>query len=105
MKFMMQMNVKGGSYQMEGWSKQDIKMNLWLHARTPLGQIKAVDALGIAGQFWPKWVDRDDDTVLVPITERAQDIHIMVAGGDTYFAAVCPGWGGLGGFAVTKEIQ
>ena len=25
MKFMMQMNVKGGSYQMEGWSPQDIK--------------------------------------------------------------------------------
>ena len=25
MKFMLQMNVKGGSYQMEGWSKQDIK--------------------------------------------------------------------------------
>jgi hypothetical protein len=25
MKFMMQMNVTGGPYQMEGWSKQDIK--------------------------------------------------------------------------------
>lgn len=25
MRFMMQMNVTGGSYQMEGWSKQDIK--------------------------------------------------------------------------------
>lgn len=25
MKFMMQMNVKGGAYQMEGWSKQDVK--------------------------------------------------------------------------------
>ena len=25
MKFMMQMNVKGGSYQMAGWSKQDVK--------------------------------------------------------------------------------
>ena len=25
MKYMLHMNVKGGSYQMEGWSKQDIK--------------------------------------------------------------------------------
>ena len=25
MKYMMQMNVKGGSYQMEGWAPQDIK--------------------------------------------------------------------------------
>jgi len=25
MKYMMQMNVKGGSYQMEGWSPDDIK--------------------------------------------------------------------------------
>lgn len=92
-------------FHREGWSKYDIKMHLWQQARMPLGQIKAVDALGIVGQFWPKWIDQEDDNFLVPLTARPEDIHLMVAGGDTYFAAVCPGWGGLGGFAVTKEIK
>ena len=33
MKYMMHMNVKGGSYQMEGWSKQDIKTMVdFMHA-------------------------------------------------------------------------
>lgn len=92
-------------FHQEGWSKQDIKMYLWQHARIVLGQIKAVDALGIAGQFWPKWVDVEDESFLVPLTARPEDIHLVVAGGDTYFAAICPGWGGFGGFAVTKEVK
>ena len=91
-------------FEAEGWSKVEIRVYLWEHVRTRLAQIKAVDALGIAGQFWPKWVEQDNDDYPVPIAARPRDIHIMVAGGDTYFAAVCPGWGGLGGFAVTKEI-
>jgi hypothetical protein len=91
-------------FEAEGWSKVEIRVHLWEHVRARLGQIKAVDALGIAGQFWPKWVDQDNDDYPVPIAARPRDIHIIVAGGDTYFAAVCPGWGGLGGFAVTKEI-
>ena len=91
-------------FEAEGWSKVEIRVYLWEHVRARLGQIKAVDALGIAGQFWPKWVDQDNDDYPVPIAARPRDIHIIVAGGDTYFAAVCPGWGGLGGFAVTKEI-
>ncbi|MEW6300192.1 MAG: hypothetical protein AB1671_21065 [Thermodesulfobacteriota bacterium] len=92
-------------FHQEGWSKADIKMHLWQHARTPVGQIKAVDALGVAGQFWPKWVDVEDEQFLVPLTARPEDIHLVVAGGETYFAAICPGWGGLGGFAVTKEVR
>ncbi len=91
-------------FEAEGWSKVEIRVYLWEHVRARLGQIKAVDALGITGQFWPKWVEQDNDDYPVPIAARPRDIHIMVAGGDTYFAAVCPGWGGLGGFAVTREI-
>lgn len=91
-------------FEAEGWSKVEIRVYLWEHVRARLAQIKAVDALGIAGQFWPKWVEQDNDDYPVPIAARPRDIHIMVAGGDTYFAAVCPGWGGLGGFAVTREI-
>ena len=92
-------------FHQEGWSKHDIKMYLWEQARVPVGQIKSADAIGMAGQFWPKWVERENDNFLVPITAKPEDIHLIVAGGDTYFAAICPGWGGLGGFAVTKEIK
>ena len=92
-------------FHKEGWSKPEIRVYLWEQARARLGDIREVDALGIADQFWPSWVEKDNDDYLVPITERPRNIHIIVAGGKTYFAAVCPGWGGLGGFAVTREIQ
>ena len=92
-------------FQREGWSKPEIRVYLWEHARARLGDIREVDALGIADQFWPSWVEKDNDDYRVPIAERPRNIHIVVAGGETYFAAICPGWGGLGGFAVTKEIQ
>ncbi len=42
---------------------------------------------------------------LVPVTEKPQDIHIMVAGGRTYFAAVLPGWGSFGGYAATALVR
>ena len=92
-------------FHREGWSKPEIRVYLWEHARARLGDIRAVDALGISDQFWPSWVEKDNDDYRVPITERPRNIHIVVAGGETYFAAICPGWGGLGGFAVTKEIR
>lgn len=89
----------------EGWSKPEIRVYVWEHARVRVAEIKAVDALGIAGQFWPQWVEQDNGDYLVPIAARPRDIHLLVAGGDTYFSAICPGWGGLGGFAVTREIK
>lgn len=89
----------------EGWSKPELRVYLWEHARARIADIRTVDALGISEQFWPRWVERDNDDYLVPLTQRPRDIHIVVAGGETYFAALCPGWGGLGGFAVTKEIR
>ena len=41
----------------------------------------------------------------LPVTATPDDIHIVVAGGRSYFAAVLPGWGGFGGFAVTRRIE
>ncbi len=96
---------QASQFHKEGWSKPEIRVYLWEHARARLGDVRKVDALGIADQFWPSWVEKDNDDYMVPITERPRNIHIIVAGGKTYFAAVCPGWGGLGGFAVTREIQ
>ena len=57
-----------------------------------------------AGRY-PRRYDLDNPTTRVPITARPEDIHIVVAGGRSYFAAVLPGWGGFGGFAVTRMIR
>jgi hypothetical protein len=50
-------------------------------------------------------VDTTDDNTLIPIVEKPEDILITVAGGmGSASCMVCPGWGGMGGYAVTKEI-
>jgi len=51
------------------------------------------------------WVDQSDDDTLVPVVERPDDIHVLVCGADSIpWAAVLPGWGHLGGFAVTRAL-
>jgi hypothetical protein len=41
----------------------------------------------------------------VPVVEKPEDIHVVVAGADSIpWIAVCPGWGHLGGFAVTRGL-
>jgi hypothetical protein len=42
---------------------------------------------------------------MVPVATSPESIHIVVAGGDSIgFAAVCPSWGALGGFAITRPL-
>ena len=57
-----------------------------------------------AGRY-PLRYDLDNPTTRVPVSAEPDDIHIVVAGGRSYFAAVLPGWGGFGGFAVTRAIR
>ncbi len=57
-------------------------------------------------EWWPAWVDQSSDDTLVPCVERPEAIHVMVSGADSIpWAVVCPGWGHLGGYAVTREIE
>lgn len=57
-------------------------------------------------EWWPDWVDQSSDDTLVPCVERPESIHVMVSGADSIpWAVVCPGWGHLGGYAVTREIE
>ena len=95
-----------GQFHSEGWSKKDIKQYIWENARLSVGHIKKSGKLifGINKEYWPEWIDRDDDSQMVPLTRKPEDIHLLVAGGDTYFAVVCPGWGDWGGLAVTKAV-
>ena len=55
--------------------------------------------------LWPAWVDQSDPNAMVPVTAAPESIHVVVTGGDSIpAAAVCPSWGHLGGFAVTKPL-
>ena len=85
-----------------GWSKQDVRLYLWEHARRPLSDVRACGVVHEqfrkmerdAGRY-PLRYDLDNPTTRLPVTSTPEDIHIVVAGGRSYFAAVLPGWGGL----------
>src|SRR3989304_4941305 len=95
-----------------GWSKQDVRMYLWEHARRPLAEVRACGVIHEqfrkmerdAGRY-PLRYDLENPTTRLPVPASPEDIHIIVAGGRSYFAAVLPGWGGFGGFAVTRPIR
>jgi hypothetical protein len=95
-----------------GWSKPDIRQYLWEHARRRLADVRACGVVHEqfrrmerdAGRY-PARYDVDNPTTRLPVTPTPEDIHIVVAGGRSYFAAVLPGWGGFGGFAVTRRIE
>lgn len=99
-------------FHRRGWSKNDVRQYLWENARRPLADIRACgivhDGFRKAQQAVGRYHFRYDlanPTTRVPVTERPEDIHLVVAGGRTYFAAVLPGWGSFGGYAVTVPIR
>jgi hypothetical protein len=95
----------------EGFSRSAVQAFLWERARRRLGDIR-VDAEGRPSldaaahyDWWPDWVDQSDAETRVPVTARPEAIHLVVAGADSIpCAAVCPSWGHLGGFAMTRAL-
>lgn len=96
-----------------GWSKNDVRQYLWENGRRPLSDIlEAVvahrepvrNAQIESGRYSFRYDVRNSKT-MVPPTEKPQDLHIVVAGGRTYFAAVLPGWGAFGGYAATALVR
>jgi hypothetical protein len=95
----------------EGFERASIQALLWQRARRRLGDIRvepdgrpAVDE-NARYAWWPDWIDQSDPDTRVPVTARPEDIHLIVAGADSIpCAAVCPSWGHLGGFAITRVL-
>lgn len=95
-----------------GWSKRDVRRYLWEHARRSLAEVRACGTVHEQfrkmerdGGRYPLRYDVENPTTRLPVTAAPEDIHVVVAGGRSYFAAVLPGWGGFGGFAVTRPIR
>lgn len=95
----------------EGHSRESVRTFLWEKARRRLGDIR-VEPDGRPAvspddrySWWPDWIDQSDPETRVPVTARPEDIHLVVSGADSIpCAAVCPSWGHLGGFAISRAL-
>jgi hypothetical protein len=95
----------------EGLTRAGVQEFLWQNARRRLGDIR-VNADGSPAiepsahyDWWPDWIDQSDPESRVPVTASPEAIHVVVSGADSIpCAAVCPSWGHLGGFAMTRSL-
>lgn len=95
-----------------GWSRRDVQQHLYERARRPIAELRPRGPLRPDNSpehwytWWPEWVDQSRDDTLVPVVDDADSIHVIVLGADSIpFAAVCHGWGHLGGYAITEPLE
>ncbi|MXZ85936.1 MAG: hypothetical protein F4Z02_09810 [Acidimicrobiia bacterium] len=87
-----------------GYDRAAVQEQLWQQARRRIGDLLSPGVPPYA--WWPDWVDTENPDELVPVTERPQDIHVMVTGAESIpWMAVCAGWGNLGGYAVSRALD
>src|SRR3989454_1635401 len=83
-----------------GLAKADVREYIYQHARMPMHRLKGIAHYG--NRNWPAWIDENDPDALVPVVRCADDIVVVVAGGDGRHSAWVAGGGGARG--VTQEI-
>ncbi len=95
-----------------GLSRADVQRTLFDLARRrldvlrPPGPLRPDHDPAHFYDWWPDWVDQTRPDTLVPCVSSPESVLVVVTGADSIpWAAVCPGWGHLGGFAVTREVQ
>ena len=74
-----------------GLSKQDVREYVFQNARMPLQRLEGIAHYG--NRNWPKWIDESDPDAMVPILASAEDLLVVVAGGDGRHSAWLAGWG------------
>ena len=84
-----------------GLSKQDVREYVFQNARMPLSRLKDIAHYG--NRNWPSWIDESDPDTMVPIVRSADDVVVVVAGGDGRHSAWLAGWGVTR--VVTQEIE
>ena len=91
-----------------GWTKDDIRSLLYERARVSYEKVtlRFGSEIEVTPGQWPRWLDQMGKDSMVPVMRKPELIHVVVAGGrGVPFNAVCPGWGYMGGFAVTRRVQ
>ena len=72
-----------------GWTRQHVASYLHQRARIRAGDARAAFAL----RAWAPWLDALADDELMPVTEHADNIKIVVVGGPGKHSSVIPSWG------------
>lgn len=83
-----------------GYGKADVRAFLWDETKQTAGERQA--------DRWFMLPDESSqlpaDQVVASFADSPEGIHLMCAGGEGRFAVHCPGWGQLGGFAVSQAF-
>jgi hypothetical protein len=74
-----------------GLTKRDVREYVFHNARMPLNRLKGIAHYG--NRNWPRWIDESDPDTMVPIVGSADDVLVVVAGGDGRHSAWLAGWG------------
>lgn len=77
--------------QASGLSKRDVREYVFQNARMPIHRLEGVAHYG--NRNWPKWIDETDPDAMIPIVASAEDLLVVVAGGDGRHSAWLAGWG------------
>lgn len=93
------------AFRDEGWTRADVQRFLWRWATRRQGELDGLVYPKELRAHSPVWLDRTRADEQIPVTGRPEDIHVVVAGGIGYFNAVCAGWGGFGGAAVSQRVR
>jgi hypothetical protein len=77
-----------------GWTRNDVRMYLWYHARNTFGDVAFRHRYGkVYNRSLPKWYRRDVEAD-IPVVPSPDNIHLFCAGGGAgRFSLFIPGWG------------
>jgi hypothetical protein len=74
-----------------GLTKAAVRAYVYQQARMPVHRLKGLGHYG--NRTWPAWIDEQDPEALVPVVRCANDVVVVVAGGDGRHSAWLTGWG------------
>jgi hypothetical protein len=74
-----------------GLTKAAVRDYVYQQARMPVRRLQGLAHYG--NRTWPAWVDEQDPEALVPVVSCADDVVVVVAGGDGRHSAWLAGWG------------
>jgi hypothetical protein len=83
-----------------GLTKAAVRAYVYQQARMPVHRLQGLGHYG--NRTWPAWVNERDPEALVPVVRCADDVVVVVAGGDGRHSAWLTGWGVSR--VVTQEI-
>ena len=85
----------------DGFTKQDVREYVFANARMSIANLSGLGHWG--NRNYPDWVNDEDPNTMVPIALQADDIVVIVAGGDGRHSAWLAGWGVTR--VVTEKIE